>query len=506
MRKENQAEVQRRTKHTYQRQKRSRGAFIAALMLAAALLTACSSDLAEESVTTESETGTEAELTEETSAQPVEEATEEAGEMEAESAEEAVNDKYPGIDMKSELPGLEWMDTFDGIITEPKMVIFNDATNKKVIVENGEKAEIAATDTMATYIPADKESYAKYMDPIDFKKKEYAGRYTVETELQHDKVGSSFQYANLIIYGGEEYLLKASLKIVDSEVGEGTAQESGQAEQKVLWEMEESGIRNHELGIMIRRENGVLEDFSLNQTVMLNDEKEGRVPDQDFSCSYYDGGLENYIAENDGFQKGSLGKCEYAYKDYGNSIEVVFTDNGVALTTYIGFYTGEEPEGDISINEYLSEVNLQECDEFSQDTLIYLTEDGFYSPALGISVVEAEGISEITRQYLRISHEEEYLLIDHWNRYGSPAQQTLELYVESELDRNEDNAEIEGTVETTIAGYPYFGRGIIKKIPGLLEGDLQKWFFGSDETDCTIELCCWAKEEYETYLSLLETE
>lgn len=203
MRKENQAEVQRRTKHTYQRQKRSRGAFIAALMLAAALLTACSSDLAEESVTTESETGTEAELTEETSAQPVEEATEEAGEMEAESAEEAVNDKYPGIDMKSELPGLEWMDTFDGIITEPKMVIFNDATNKKVIVENGEKAEIAATDTMATYIPADKESYAKYMDPIDFKKKEYAGRYTVETELQHDKVGSSFQYANLIIYGGE---------------------------------------------------------------------------------------------------------------------------------------------------------------------------------------------------------------------------------------------------------------------------------------------------------------
>ena len=36
--------------------------------------------------------------------------------------------------MESTLPGVEWIKTFDGVIEEPKMVIFNDETNKKVIV------------------------------------------------------------------------------------------------------------------------------------------------------------------------------------------------------------------------------------------------------------------------------------------------------------------------------------------------------------------------------------
>ena len=60
---------------------------------------------------------------------------------------------YEGIDMESTLPGLEWIATFDGIITEPKFVIFNDKTNKKVIVENGQEVEFCDTDVFAVFLP-----------------------------------------------------------------------------------------------------------------------------------------------------------------------------------------------------------------------------------------------------------------------------------------------------------------------------------------------------------------
>lgn len=63
---------------------------------------------------------------------------------------------YEGIDMESTLPGLEWIATFDGIITEPKFVIFNDETNKKVIVENGQEVEFCDTDVFAIFFPLEK--------------------------------------------------------------------------------------------------------------------------------------------------------------------------------------------------------------------------------------------------------------------------------------------------------------------------------------------------------------
>ena len=65
---------------------------------------------------------------------------------------------YEGIDMESTLPGADWLDTFDGIINEPKLVIFNDETNRKVIVENGQKIDFSDTDALVIYIPKGKEA------------------------------------------------------------------------------------------------------------------------------------------------------------------------------------------------------------------------------------------------------------------------------------------------------------------------------------------------------------
>ena len=59
--------------------------------------------------------------------------------------------------MESTLPGAEWIATFNGIITEPKFVIFNDDTNKKVIVENGQEVEFDDTDVFAIFFPVERE-------------------------------------------------------------------------------------------------------------------------------------------------------------------------------------------------------------------------------------------------------------------------------------------------------------------------------------------------------------
>ena len=194
------------------------------LMLVAGMLTACSNGKTEETTAMEEPAQDNAAVTETETEQETEDtaASENVGESEAEESDAAEETEtqsvvYEGIDMDSTLPGLEWMDTFDGIIHEPKIVVFNDETNKKVIVENGDKVEFALTDTIATYVPADKESSPKYEFSDCFKNYECIGRYTVETELMSSfrDVGTAFDFSNIIIYGDEEIRVWCKLKIVE---------------------------------------------------------------------------------------------------------------------------------------------------------------------------------------------------------------------------------------------------------------------------------------------------
>ena len=130
------------------------------IMLMATLLTACCSGQA--AATPANEETTKAEVTEEAPAveqaeeAPTPEPTEEST-PEPEPIPEPV--VYEGIDMESTLPGIEWIDTFNGIIDEPKWILFNDETNKKVIVENGQELEFYDTDTLAIFIPSGHKCY-----------------------------------------------------------------------------------------------------------------------------------------------------------------------------------------------------------------------------------------------------------------------------------------------------------------------------------------------------------
>lgn len=130
----------------------------AVVMVMATLLTACGSGQAAvasteaEAAKVETAKAEEAEPTapvETKEAEPTAEPTEPAPEPVV----------YEGIDMESTLPGVEWIKTFDGVIEEPKMVIFNDETNKKVIVENGQKVEFSEGDNLLIYTPAKMQVY-----------------------------------------------------------------------------------------------------------------------------------------------------------------------------------------------------------------------------------------------------------------------------------------------------------------------------------------------------------
>lgn len=138
------------------RTKRNRSSLIVvlSLLLLMAMLTACSSATVEETKVSETTVEVKEEVTEvevaeaEPTAEPTPEPT---AEPTPEPTPEAV--VYEGIDMQSELPVKEWVTTLLGVVDEPKFIIANDETNKKVILEEGDKAIVEDGDMVIFYDP-----------------------------------------------------------------------------------------------------------------------------------------------------------------------------------------------------------------------------------------------------------------------------------------------------------------------------------------------------------------
>lgn len=166
------------------------------VMLMAMLLTACSSGKTDAAPASEetsaAEADKEAEQVKEEAAEP-----EPTAEPTPEPTPEAV--VYEGIDMESTLPGEEWIKTFDGIIDEPKLVVFNDDTNKKVIVENGQEVEFSRTDKLYIYVPNQKDAWITEQDVENFQLIE--GRTYSKLSEQY-KVGDKVVTKNIIQIDG----------------------------------------------------------------------------------------------------------------------------------------------------------------------------------------------------------------------------------------------------------------------------------------------------------------
>ena len=189
-------------------------ALVVTIMLMAALLTACSSGQVTE--TPAKEETTKAEVTEETAEVEQEEEVATPEPTEEPAPEPVV---YEGIDMESTLPGEQWVASFDGIIDEPKLVVFNDETNKKVILEEGQEVDFAPEDMMAIYVP--KGHNGGY---VDSKETTFINTYvnynssgiTVLNEIfPKYKIGDTPTFETIVAYDGENMIISATLNLVE---------------------------------------------------------------------------------------------------------------------------------------------------------------------------------------------------------------------------------------------------------------------------------------------------
>ena len=142
------------------------------VMLITTLLTACSNQSAaaapaKEEATEVKEDTAEVEQVKEEVAEP-----EPTAEPTPEPTPEPTSEPtpIPTPDTESTLPGVEWIQTFNGIIDEPKLVVFNDSTNKKIILEDFEEVEFFDDDTLAVYIPKERGKVTRYLlfDEVEY--------------------------------------------------------------------------------------------------------------------------------------------------------------------------------------------------------------------------------------------------------------------------------------------------------------------------------------------------
>lgn len=187
------------------------------LLLLSTILSACSSSAAEPIKKEETA------KVEQPAKEVVEEVKEEepAAEPEAtpEPTPETVNEQsgetslYDGIDMESTLPGTEWILGFKGIIAEPKLVIFNDETNKKVIVEEGEEVEFALDDTLAVYLPEG--AMLKSYDINTFTHSTVSNPPLQNEVSGLAKLEGKAETSNIVVFNDEDITLTATLIFVE---------------------------------------------------------------------------------------------------------------------------------------------------------------------------------------------------------------------------------------------------------------------------------------------------
>ncbi len=112
---------------------------------------------------------------------------------------------YEGIDMESDLPGEEWIETFVGIIDEPKIVVYSDITGRKEIVEQDAIVIINPDeDVIAIYLPEGYVYGGKYagMTYTDISYSKHSMSYFLDSKKTREK---KYEMAGItFVHEGEE--------------------------------------------------------------------------------------------------------------------------------------------------------------------------------------------------------------------------------------------------------------------------------------------------------------
>lgn len=136
--------------------------------------------------------------------------------------EDTSNNKYEGIDMESTLPGKEWIQTtFPGVIDTPKVVIYNDTTNRKTIVESGEVVVYNESDAFVVYLPDGYEiKTGSYLTPEETVGKNYQEEFFDMEKLKEEyefwkNVDGGALYEITLDNNGTEEVFKCIISLGD---------------------------------------------------------------------------------------------------------------------------------------------------------------------------------------------------------------------------------------------------------------------------------------------------
>lgn len=294
-----------------------------------------------------------------------------------------------------------------------------------------------------------------------------------------------------------------------------TDQEEIEHEESIpSWYMDSEGIKSDALGLIIRKDNTVLDEMCLGAQfdIFTPDDSGtgGRYESLSFQCEYYSGDLDDYISEHFGMERGEFGNIDCAYGGTDSFTEIAFVGNGVVIYLVYKIDMGENE----SLNDYLSRTNLIKAfDEPSVNCLAYIADDGLYCPALGIKLSTEESewnIAGIDVSYwvyndsvaVNISDESVggklYYMVD-----ASNAQEVVDRYVEGAIESNTvKSTAIEGTVELNLGKYSYLGRGVIEERDWL---NIEEWLFYSDELTWSIRVAFAQGNQYEDYIGAIES-
>lgn len=275
------------------------------------------------------------------------------------------------------------------------------------------------------------------------------------------------------------------------------------------WYMDSEGIKNEELGIVIKRENLNLEGercyFSiLFLTRVSSDGETSSLTNAAMKCSYYENDLDTYISHGstwfsityDGIKKNKIGDTEYACGENSAFIGVAIVGNGVAVHL-------ELPKKMDSIDDWLNE-RVKFENESNIDSLAYVADDGLHIPALGINILideetdedESINVGGETKEGVSLSISNAFGRI-----YGTASTQ---IQIDDYLQRLTftDFSAFEDIVEIDLGKYKYIGKG------GAGNENIV-WVFASNETDYYISFRVahndqYEASEYEDFISLIE--
>ena len=270
----------------------------------------------------------------------------------------------------------------------------------------------------------------------------------------------------------------------------GTSGEVTEAEPEILWYMDEEGIKNDAMGVIIRKDNAKIQDLELTMNVFLTEEGDvGATRDLPASqsiltCNYYDGTLDDFLNDekngvwvDDGNGMGhfepmptaQLGNIEYAYDhdpDSHTDTEFYMIQNGIL------FHLSCEVLDPAVFLEMLQNKNfLKQCED-THESLAFLASDGLYIPAMGICFsVDAEQMDKIIGKTVSCSRaDQEYfgdsLFIrndDNGFSYFSNAETALDVVnnfaAEEPYNEKTEYSIIDDILERNIGNTAFTGRG-----------------------------------------------